>query len=472
MRRIDQFTIALDKAPGMLVEPKVYVSEKIRLEEQALDQLRDAARLPSVVCALGMPDIHTGYGVPIGSVVGVTEIIVPAAVGYDINCGMRIVLTPLSVSEIKNLQELAHSIHRDVPLGEGMTNVRLDSKSFEKVIERGVAGYLEINTGNERLEAARRAEEEADDMRKIEDNGSMRGDSAKVSSRAFDRGKNQLGTLGGGNHFIEIQRVERIYDEDIARRFGLWLNQIVVMIHSGSRGFGHQVGDDYMGAAKRLNLSRSPSPHLCFLDLDSKEGQGYIAAMHSAANFAFVNRQIMCAFVRRELRHFFGEMALPIVYDVPHNIAKLEEHGGKMLWVHRKGATRAFPKSRLTSGVYSDVGQPVLIPGSMGTASYVLLGTEESRVSLHSVNHGAGRTMSRTAASGKGRHGKRREAEVSDEEFAESMRGIVLICADKGAIKEEAPSAYKDIDEVIEVVVGAGLAKPVARMVPLAVLKG
>ncbi|MCX7702952.1 MAG: RtcB family protein, partial [Planctomycetota bacterium] len=247
-------------------------------------------------------------------------------------------------------------------------------------------------------------------------------------------------------------------------------------IHTGSRGFGHQVGEDYMREAKKRNAARSPSPHLCFLDVDSEEGKNYIGAMYAAANFAFVNRQILTAFVRSAVRHIFGsDIHLPSLYDVPHNMAKKEHHFGESLWVHRKGATRAFPPSRMQATPYADVGQPVLIPGSMGTASYVLVGTEESAESLHSVNHGAGRVMSRSAAIGRYRKsGKkgRREAQISDEEFDEAMEGILLVCEDKRSIKEEAPMAYKDIDEVVRVVTGAGLAKAVARMVPLAVLKG
>jgi len=475
--RVDEFRRVIPKHNAMLVDAKLFISDELVTEDTAFEQLCDAASLKSVAYALGMPDIHQGYGVPIGSVVGLKDVIVPAAVGYDINCGMRIILTPFDYKEVQpHLRELAHSIHRDVPLGEGKTNVTLNREKFAAVLEGGVKAYLEIRTDNQRLEDSRRREDEYEDLNKIEENGTMKGDVRAVSNKAFDRGHKQLGTLGGGNHFVEIQRVERIYDEKLAERFSLRKDQVTIMVHTGSRGFGHQVGDDYMREAKRLNAARSPNAHLCFLDVEAEEGRNYIGAMFAAANFAFVNRQIVTAFVRAAVRHIFGaDVHLPILYDVPHNMAKKESRFNEPLWVHRKGATRAFPASRMQGTPYADVGQPVLIPGSMGTASYVLIGTEESRESLYSVNHGAGRVMSRSAAIGRYRKsGKkhRKEAQITDEEFDEAMKGIVLVCEDKRSIKEEAPMAYKDIDEVIKVVVGAGLAKPVARMVPLAVLKG
>jgi tRNA-splicing ligase RtcB len=231
-----------------------------------------------------------------------------------------------------------------------------------------------------------------------------------------------------------------------------------------------------MKLATKLNADRSPTRHLSFLEVDSKEGRDYIKAMRAAANFAYVNRQIMTAYVRANMRYYYPGIDLPIIYDVPHNMAKPEKHNGKMLWVHRKGATRAFPKSRMKGTVYAHLGQPVLIPGSMGTASYVLLGTETSNESLNSVNHGAGRVMSRSAAKGKRRKHKggaiERSGGVSDEAFEKAMEGIYLICADRKSIYEEAPQAYKDIDVVIEIVAGAGLAEPVARLKPLAVMKG
>jgi len=476
VEKIDEYRRRIPAHDGMLVDAEFFTSDALPAEESALEQLSDAARIPSALHVLGMPDIHQGYGVPIGAVVGLEEAVVPAAVGYDINCGMRLILTPLVHDEVRGrLERLAHSLRRDIPLGEGKRNVSLPRGKFAAILEGGVRAYLDTKTGDRRLDESRDRREEEADMRRCEDEGSMPGDTRCVSGRAMERGRSQLGTLGGGNHFVEIQRVERVHDRRTADRFGLVEGRITIMIHSGSRGFGHQVGGDYMRLAAERNAGRSPNRYLCFLDAESEEGRRYIAAMHAAANFAFVNRQIMTAFVRRSVRREFGKMPLPVLYDVPHNIAKRETHFGRKLWVHRKGATRAYPAGRMRGTEWADVGQPVLIPGSMGTASYVLVGTEASAETLHSVNHGAGRTMSRSAARGRRRKSggrKGRPALISDEQFDESMRGIVLVCENRRAVKEEAPAAYKDIDEVIRVVAGAGLAQVVCRLVPLAVLKG
>ncbi|NQT93637.1 MAG: RtcB family protein [Lentisphaerae bacterium] len=332
----------------------------------------------------------------------------------------------------------------------------------------------EIDRGNARIWSARRPDEEADDIQRTEDFGSLAGDASKVGARAIERGRVQLGTLGGGNHFLEIQVVERVDHADVAEAFGLFKGQIVIMIHSGSRGFGHQVAGDYMKLAASKTGKQCPNKHLCFLPTDSPEGQDYVGAMRAAANFAYANRQMMAMLVRHNFRHIHGDVPMPLVYDVTHNMAKLEEHGGMDLWIHRKGATRAFPPSRMEGTPFAETGQPVLIPGSMGTASYVLVGKPGAAESLFSVNHGAGRVMSRSAATGRGRgrNKKQRPPAISDRRFDETMRGVKLICANRRSVKEEAPDAYKDIDSVIDVVVGAGLADVVARMKPLAVLKG
>jgi len=465
--------LVMEKHDRMLVEAPIFTSDRITLEPDAVLQLKNAASLPSVFCAFGMPDIHVGYGVPIGSVVATKDIVIPAAVGYDINCGMRVITTPMKADR-KEAVRIAESIRRDIPLGEGKRNIALREDDFRVVVEKGVKGLRKVSRKEGRIWDVREEKEENEDIQKIEEYGSMDGDFEAVSQRAGERGRNQLATLGGGNHFIEVQEVQQVFDTEIANRFGLWQGQMVVMVHSGSRGFGHQIADDYMGKARQASLDRAPSKDLCFLDAGTEAAADYIGAMHCAANFGFVNRQMMTILIRHDLRMLYGDMALPIIYDVAHNIAKLEEHFGQRVWVHRKGATRAFPKSRMGGTVFADVGQPVLIPGSMGTASYVLLGTEESAKTLNSVNHGAGRTMSRTKAAGViGRSGKvKRAGAVTDEEFEKSMEGIHLICEDRYAIKEEAPQAYKDIDEVVRVVAELGLAKIVARMVPMAVLKG
>jgi tRNA-splicing ligase RtcB len=398
------------------------------------------------------------------------EVVVPAAVGYDVNCGMRLVTTPLDAADVApRLKELARSISRDVPLGEGRSNLKLSKGDCAKVLERGLAALPEVTGGSERWLECRREDEERADAACCEDCGQMPGRLSGVSKRALSRGITQLGTLGGGNHFIEIQRVERVDDAELASAWGLREGQAVVMIHSGSRGFGHQVGGDYMrGASKgKRGKGGGRSRGLACLEVASARGRDYIGAMNAAANFAFVNRQIMAALVRRNFRYYFGDVEMPSVYDVPHNMAKPEEHEGERLWVHRKGATRAYPPSRM-AGRFAATGQPVLIPGSMGTASYLLAGIDSGAESLFSVNHGAGRVMSRTAAAG--RRGGRGAITKGDLERA--MEGIELVAASlKGAL-EEAPQAYKDIDAVIEVVTGAGLARTVARMRPMAVLKG
>jgi len=474
MKRVSPHKIILEREGDMKVTAEAYVGEGMEVEADALEQLRNAAKLPSVVKAIAMPDIHVGYGVPIGAVVATTDIVSPAAVGYDINCGMRVITTPLDRGDVDPVK-MAETIRRDIPLGEGKSNVAMHEDDFRTVLDYGVEGLKDVKHKDGRVWDVRDEAEEAADIKRMQERGSLLGDSLHVSHRAIERGRTQLATLGGGNHFIEIQVVGGIFDEKTATAFGLHKDQIVVMVHTGSRGFGHQVAGDYMKLAMSLTLDRAPNRDLCFLDAASPEGEQYVDAMNCAANFGFANRQLMTALIRHDLRQLYGErLKLPIVYDVTHNIVKAEEHNGRTLWVHRKGSTRAFPKSRMSGTPFAGYGQPVLIPGSMGTGSYVLVGTEESSVTLHSVNHGAGRVMSRTAAAGKyGKKGKViREAAISDHDFERAMHGVHLICENKRSIKEEAPQAYKNIDEVIRVVADAGLARIVARMRPLAVLKG
>ena len=475
IKRVDPFRLLIPRQEGMHVSATIYADERIQLESEAIKQTVDAAKLPGVRKVLATPDIHVGYGVPIGCVVGLENYIVPSAVGYDVNCGMRLINTPLMAGDV-DVVKLAESFSRDIPLGEGKSNVKLTGEDLRKVLNEGMKGYLQIEVPNGRLEEQRVVDEEKADMLRCEDFGSLEGDVHCVSKNAIERGCKQFGTLGGGNHFVELQVVEKILDVEAAKVLDLEEGRFVVMLHSGSRGFGHQVGGDYMKLATKLNGELSPTPHLSFLEVDSKHGQDYIKAMRVAGNFAYVNRQIMTASVRANLRYYFPGIELPTIYDIPHNMAKPEMHDGHELWVHRKGATRAFPASRMEGTVYSRLGQPVLIPGSMGTASYVLLGIESSAESLHSVNHGAGRVLSRSAAKGKRKREKGGKVEriggVSDSDFNRAMEGIHLICANRGSIYEEAPQAYKDIDTVIEIVAGAGLAKPVARLKPLAVMKG
>jgi len=478
-RRMDAYRIRVPREGAMKVDATIYATDDIKLEPDAVNQLRDAASMPSVEVALATPDIHVGYGVPIGCVMATTEVVSPAAVGYDINCGMRLLTTPMAEADV-DVKALAQSVRRDVPLGEGKSNLRLGKAELAEVLERGVPALAGLKEGLGRYGAVRRAEDEEADALVIEDGGSEPGRANAVSPKAMQRGLPQLGTLGGGNHFIEFQVVDRIDDAAAAERLGMRAGQFVVMVHTGSRGFGHQVAGDYIKLGGKLHGAEAPSRALPFLRADEPEGKRYLGAMFAAANFAFANRQVITAYVRHAMRSEFGaDVPLPLVYDVTHNMVKREEHGGRALWVHRKGATRAFPPERMAGTPYADIGQPVLIPGSMGTASYLLLAGPKAADTLWSVNHGAGRVMSRTAASGgrRGRgRGKRRGGGrgglISHEAMREAMGDVFLIAEDMRSVVEEAPQAYKDIDAVIDCLVGAGVARVVARMRPRAVLKG
>lgn len=475
MERVSEFEIFLPKEEGMKIDASLFVSQRIRIEDDSLKQLKDACKIPTVKKVIATPDIHVGYGVPIGCVVATEEVIIPAAVGYDINCGMRVLKTNLFAKEV-DTSEIAKSIRRDIPLGEGKENIRLSREEFELVLEEGVTGLYKIKRKDHFVWEYLEKEKIENILSLIEDSGSMKGDSKAVSERAKQRGQNQLGTLGGGNHFIELQEVIEIKNENIAKEWGIFEGQLLVMIHSGSRGLGHQIGEDYMSLAKSKNYGEShPSRELCYIPLDTKEGKNYVKAMCSGANSAFANRHIMTLLVKKNFLYHYSKSKIDLLYDVPHNIAKLEEHFGKKFWVHRKGATRAFSGKRMKRTIFETTGHPVLIPGSMGSFSYLLVGRDENEKSLCSTNHGAGRQMSRTQAAGKVRYrdGKvLKEGAISDEEFRKSMEGITLICENKHTIKEEAPQAYKDINEVIRVVEGAKLASVVAKMKPLAVLKG
>jgi tRNA-splicing ligase RtcB (3'-phosphate/5'-hydroxy nucleic acid ligase) len=457
----------------MVTDAAIFASEAIKLEPDAVRQLCDAASSPPARKVLATADIHVGFGVPIGAVLGLDGAIMPPAVGYDINCGMRLLQTPFSRGDI-DTDKIAIDIAREIPLGEGKENVKLNRAGIEAVIGKGVGAVPELaRTTSHRAWEAFDPDQFADDLRRIEENGCLPADLGAVPKIAVDRGSNQLGTLGGGNHFIEIQYVQKILDPALAKTFGLSKDQIVVMLHSGSRRFGYEIADEYMNVAARRPENAGRPKMLSYLSVDSRAGENYIAAMAAAANFAFVNRQIMALLVRRCFNRMFGPTPLKLVYDVTHNMAKIETHVGARLWVHRKGATRAFGPGQMTGSLFAQTGQPIITPGSMGTASYLMVGTGNSAESLNSVNHGAGRVMSRTAARGKGRRGRTvTPGLISDEQFKRSMAGIKLIVGDKSRIKEEAPGAYKDIDEVVRIVVECGWAKPVARMVPLAVLKG
>jgi len=471
--RSDPLRLHMKRQGQMVTDATVFASEAIKLEPKAIAQLRDAASLPPAKKVLATADIHVGFGIPIGSVLGLDNAIMPPAVGYDINCGMRLLRTPFSKGDI-DTEKIAASIARDIPLGEGKANVVLDKTSLEAVINKGVASIpiLAQRTSHRAWEAFDQ-DELAEDLKRIEENGCLPADLGPVPSIAIQKGSNQLGTLGGGNHFIEIQYIQHIFDQALAKNFGLFTNQIVVMIHSGSRRFGYEIADQYMNVAAKNPEMADRKKMLSFLSTDTSAGKNYISAMAAAANFAFTNRQIMAMLVRRCFNRMFGPTPLKLVYDVAHNMAKLETHSGKQLWVHRKGATRAFGPKEMAATIFAETGQPIIIPGSMGTSSFLLVGTGNSEESLSSVNHGAGRIMSRTSALGKSRQGRVISAPlITDDQFKRSMQGIKLITDDKHRIKEEAPGAYKDIEEIVRIVVECGWAKPVARMLPLAVLKG
>jgi len=462
--------------PDMKVPARIYTSEGLLdmvFRDKTMEQLVNTAAMPGVVKnVLVMPDAHQGYGPPIGGVVPTRYpdgVISPGAVGYDINCGVRLMATRLEADEVKDsIDDLITSLYRSIPsgVGKGGGARRVSPKEMDEVLVKGAAWAVKAGYGR------------PEDLERLEEGGAMdAADPSAVSARAKNRGGPQIGTLGSGNHFVEIQRVDEIYHDEAARAFGLFLGQLVVQIHSGSRGLGHQVCSEYVkslqGAVQKYNITL-PDRQLVCAPLDSPEGRRYYGAMAAAANYAWANRQAMAGLARRSFEEVLAgtvrDFDLYTVYDVCHNIAKIEEHEidgrRQKLCIHRKGATRAFgPGHPDVPKVYRDVGQPVLVPGDMGTASYVLVGTQEAMEhSFGTTCHGAGRTMSRTAAK-KQIHGATLRQELE-------ARGIHVRAGSMAGLAEEAPDAYKDIDAVIEVVHGAGLACKVARLVPLAVMKG
>jgi tRNA-splicing ligase RtcB len=441
--------------PDMRVPARVYTTEKMLdaiLNDRSLEQLVNVATLPGIrKYAIAMPDVHEGYGFPIGGVAAVDAedgAVSPGGIGYDINCGVRLLHSTLTFDQVKpGLERLAHSIAREVPSGVGRGGrVRLKGEGLDLVLRDGARRAVEMGFG------------EADDLKHIESGGCLDGaDPHDVSPAARERGHDQLGTIGSGNHFVEVDRIDEIFDVEEAERFGLVQDGIVVQIHTGSRGLGHQVATDSIRSMSKVMAKYGitvADRELACAPLSSSEGKRYLRAMAAAANFAFANRQLITSGIRRAWKRELGGDALTIVYDVAHNVAKVERYpdvGGVV--VHRKGATRAFP------------GQPVLIPGSMGTASYLLVGQEGAmRDTFGSSCHGAGRTMSRTKA----------RTEIRHEELRSRLRNLGII-AEAGSSKglvEEAPEAYKDIDAVVDVVARAGIAKKVARFKPVAVIKG
>jgi tRNA-splicing ligase RtcB len=476
--RISEYIWEVPKSyrSDMNVPARIYASEELleaTFGDRTMEQLINTAAMPGVVKrVLVMPDAHQGYGPPIGGVVPTRYpdgVISPGAVGYDINCGVRLMASELVAEEVKDeIDDLITALYRNIPagVGKGGGARKVSPREMDQVLVKGAAWAVKAGYGR------------PEDLERLEEGGAMDGaDPSAVSPRAKQRGGPQLGTLGSGNHFIEIQEVEEIYDDEIARAFGLFQGQLTVEIHSGSRGLGHQVCSEYVkslqGAVQKYKI-KLPDRQLVCAPLDSPEGKRYFGAMVGAANYAWANRQAMAHLARRGFEDVLagkvGSFDLHTVYDVCHNVAKIEEHvvdGKKMkLCVHRKGATRAFgPGHPAITPVYREVGQPVLVPGDMGTASYVLVGTRDAmEESFGTSAHGAGRTMSRTAAKRK-IHGGTLRQELEQQ-------GIRVRAKSMAGLAEEAPDAYKDIDAVIEVVDGAGLARKVARLRPLAVMKG
>ncbi len=456
----------------MKVPARVYTSEKMLddlFKDRSIGQLINVATLPGIVKhSLAMPDMHEGYGFPIGGVAAMdleSGVISPGGVGYDINCGMKLLKSEYLDQDIRPyLENLGTEIQKEVPSGLGRgRQIKLDVASIDRILENGAQAIVAQGYG------------EKSDLENCESEGKLlQADAEVVSSQAKNRGRDQVGTLGSGNHFLEIQKVDEIFDTETAQAFGLIKNQVVVMIHTGSRGLGHQIATDYiramMQAMPKYDI-RLADRELAACPIESVEGKQYLAAMACGANYAWANRQMITHFVRKAWQRILGEKSssLTALYDVAHNIAKIERHivdgQPKMLCLHRKGATRAFPPNHPElPQKYQKIGQPVLIPGSMGTASYVLVGTAEGEQAFYSTNHGAGRTMSRHEA-------MRR---VSGEEIVRDLRskGIIVKCWSLRGIAEEAPAAYKDVDSVVEVVHNAKLSRKVARLVPLVVIKG
>ena len=461
---------------GMLTDALIYADEKLLeqiLGDLSIEQAMNVAHLPGIVGrSLAMPDIHQGYGFPIGGVAATRlrdGVVSPGGVGFDINCGVRLLASGLErEAVVPHLRELVNQLFRDIPSGTGAEGqVSCSYAELDDILVRGAMAVIERGFG------------QASDAEYCEESGCMRGaDPQQVSDRAKQRGRTQLGTLGSGNHFLEVQYVQQVFEPQTAETFGLRENQVVVLMHCGSRGLGHQVCTDFLKTMNEAMVRYGitlPDRQLACVPSQSSEGQNYLAAMAAAANFAWANRQMITHFTRRAFARVLGEAArLGVVYDVAHNIAKSERHrvgsdGGRAeedVLVHRKGATRSFPAgSPFIPSAYRGVGQPVFIPGSMGTASYVLVGTERAmQETFGTVCHGAGRAMSRTAAK-KGR-------DVRTERERLEAQGILLRSETRDGILEEIPEAYKDIDAVIEVVDRAGLARRVARLRPLGVIKG
>ncbi len=477
IQQINDFCYRIPRQGKMRVDGRIFANAQIMAalkEDKAITQVANVAHLPGIVGAsFAMPDIHWGYGFPIGGVAAFDAeqggVVSPGGVGYDINCGVRLLRSDLSRKELRSkLPQLVNRLFDTVPTGVGAhrRDFRLSEKDYDKLLTLGAAWVVQQGYGD------------GDDLEHIEKSGCIPGaDSSRISTRAKERGRNQLGSLGSGNHFLEVQYVDEIYDTAIAHALDLFPEQITVSIHCGSRGFGHQTCDDALATMLRASQKYGidlPDRQLCCAPIDSKEGQDYLKAMACAANYAFGNRQLITHWVRQSFEEILhrgpAKINLRVVYDVCHNIATFENHrvNGKesSVLVHRKGATRAFPPQHpQTPAAYREVGQPVLIPGDMGRYSFVLVGTQKAfDETFASSCHGAGRLLSRKKAS-KVAQGRAIVRELEDQ-------GIYVRSAGVRTLKEEIPEAYKDVANVVDVVEGAGISKKVARLRPIGVIKG
>jgi len=461
---------------GMRTDGIIYASEELMgaiKQDEALEQVANVAFLPGIRGrSLAMPDIHWGYGFPIGGVAATSVdegVVSPGGVGFDINCGVRLLRTDLTVDDVKpRIEQIVNALFTNVPSGIGSEGkIRVSVAELKDVMRKGARWMVEHGFGR------------PEDLDATEQNGEMpTANPDYVSEKAIGRGRPQLGTLGAGNHFLEVQVVEEVYDEKVARVFGITEpGQITVLIHTGSRGFGHQVCDDSLGEMQKATVKygiKLPDKQLASAPVQSPEGQRYLGAMASAANYAWANRQAIAHWVREGFEQVFGkgasQLGLRQVYDVAHNIAKIEEHEieGKKekVCVHRKGATRAFPAGHPdVPKQYRAVGQPVLVPGDMGRYSFLLVGTQKAmEETFGSTCHGAGRIMSRTAAM------KQKDA-FNIQQILEAQ-GILVKAASRGTLAEEAPYAYKDVANVVDTTHGAGISLKVAKMRPLGVVKG
>jgi tRNA-splicing ligase RtcB len=465
------YEVAPDARPGMHVPARIFADPPLveqMARDRSLEQLVNVATLPGIaLAAMGMPDMHEGYGFPVGGVAATVlpdGVISPGGIGFDINCGVRLLASEIELGQLGDglLGRIVHDLSRSVPSGFGRGGqLALSREDLDRVLVEGVPWLVrERGLGN------------ANDLEFTESGGCLEAaDAGQVSERAKTRGHDQLGTLGSGNHFVEVQVVDSILDAPSAAAFGLREGQVTVLIHTGSRGLGHQVCTDWVGTMDRAMARYDivvPDRQLACAPLSSPEGRGYFAAMCAAANFGWCNRQA----IAHQVRHVFAQALggrrgeLRLVYDIAHNTAKIERFGQRDLCVHRKGATRAFgPSSPELPPAYRGIGQPVFIPGSMGTFSFVLAGTDEARErSLASACHGAGRAMSRGNA--------KRQVVGSQLRRELEARGIVVRCASDTGLAEEAPLAYKDVERVVDVVHEAGLARKVARLRPVGVVKG